>query len=154
LNYLKYIERTPENLQFFLWFKDYQKRFSQLAESEKGLAPEWTAAHADTARKNYRAELKKRLPSHPTEEILKDTDFDESAKAGTHLERNEAVLFDSPIEVASSDGRPSTNGSTLRPMSGTRSVLSGLSQSTESTFRDAGLSKPCKTEYYQMKVPI
>ena len=39
MNYLIYIERAAENLQFFLWLQSYIKRFEALPESQKGLAP-------------------------------------------------------------------------------------------------------------------
>jgi hypothetical protein len=42
MNFLKYIELSAENLQFFLWYRDYVKRFNALPESEKVLSPEWT----------------------------------------------------------------------------------------------------------------
>jgi hypothetical protein len=42
MNFLKYIELSAENLQFFLWFRDYSKRFNELPESERVLSPEWT----------------------------------------------------------------------------------------------------------------
>ena len=42
MNYLIYIEHAAENLQFFLWYKDYQKRFTALSASEQALAPIWT----------------------------------------------------------------------------------------------------------------
>ena len=35
MNYLKYIEHAAENLQFFLWFHDYNTRFNNLRESER-----------------------------------------------------------------------------------------------------------------------
>lgn len=41
MNYLKYIELAAENLQFYLWFRSYSKRFDELPESEKALSPEW-----------------------------------------------------------------------------------------------------------------
>ena len=41
MNYLQYIERSAENLQFFLWYRDYSKRFSELPSKERMLAPEW-----------------------------------------------------------------------------------------------------------------
>ncbi|KAH0538089.1 hypothetical protein FGG08_005301 [Glutinoglossum americanum] len=47
MNYLKYIEYAAENLQFFLWYKDYCKRFDQLDGAKKALAPVWTAAQVD-----------------------------------------------------------------------------------------------------------
>ena len=41
MNYLIYIELAAENLQFFLWFRDYLKRFQELPDKEKALSPEW-----------------------------------------------------------------------------------------------------------------
>ena len=41
MNYLKYIELSAENLQFYLWLQDYTKRFEQLPSNEKALSPEW-----------------------------------------------------------------------------------------------------------------
>ena len=38
MNYLMYIEFAAENLQFYLWFRDYVKRFNALPENEKSLA--------------------------------------------------------------------------------------------------------------------
>ncbi len=41
MNFLLYIENSAENLQFYLWFRDYVKRFEQLPENEKKLSPPW-----------------------------------------------------------------------------------------------------------------
>ena len=46
MNYLTHIELAAENLQFFLWHRDYCRRFAEMPESERVLAPEWTEAHA------------------------------------------------------------------------------------------------------------
>jgi hypothetical protein len=48
MNYLKYIEHAAENLQFWLWFRDYAKRFSELPSNESCLAPEWRVDQAET----------------------------------------------------------------------------------------------------------
>lgn len=45
MNYLKYVEYNAENLQFYLWYRDYCKRFSELPALQKVLAPEWTGLH-------------------------------------------------------------------------------------------------------------
>lgn len=47
MNYLKYIEHAAENLQFWLWYRDYSKRFSDLPPNEQCLAPEWTVEQAE-----------------------------------------------------------------------------------------------------------
>jgi hypothetical protein len=39
MNYLLYIEYSAENLQFYMWFRDYIKRFDKLPQSEKLLSP-------------------------------------------------------------------------------------------------------------------
>ncbi|KAF2712131.1 hypothetical protein K504DRAFT_464228 [Pleomassaria siparia CBS 279.74] len=41
MNYLKYIERAAENLQFFLWYRDYTKRFNALSDKEQALSQPW-----------------------------------------------------------------------------------------------------------------
>jgi hypothetical protein len=41
MDYLVYVEHNAENLQFYLWFKDYVARFEALSPSEKALSPEW-----------------------------------------------------------------------------------------------------------------
>jgi len=48
MNYLKYIEHAAENLQFYLWYRDYSARWQKLPESEKALTPEWTRSQLDT----------------------------------------------------------------------------------------------------------
>lgn len=41
VKYMIYVEHGAENLQFFLWHKDYTERFEKLPESEKVLSPEY-----------------------------------------------------------------------------------------------------------------
>jgi hypothetical protein len=41
MDYLVYVEHNAENLQFFLWYKDYVRHFEELPENEKVLSPEW-----------------------------------------------------------------------------------------------------------------
>ena len=47
MNYLKYIEYSAENLQFFLWFRDYSARWEKLSDAEKALSPEWTGTQVE-----------------------------------------------------------------------------------------------------------
>lgn len=76
MNYLIYIEHAAENLQFYLWYQDYVKRFSALPASERELSPEWTAekaeADANTASTNN---LGKQKMSPEAAAIFKDTEF-------------------------------------------------------------------------------
>jgi hypothetical protein len=41
MDYLKFVSRDAENLQFYLWLKDYTERFNALKNAEKSLSPEW-----------------------------------------------------------------------------------------------------------------
>jgi hypothetical protein len=41
MNYLIYVTHDAENLQFYLWLRDYTRRFNALPESEKALSPRW-----------------------------------------------------------------------------------------------------------------
>jgi hypothetical protein len=41
MDYLVYKEHCAENLQFYLWFKDYEKRFNALPDRQRNLSPEW-----------------------------------------------------------------------------------------------------------------
>ena len=47
MNYLIYIEHAAENLQFWLWHRDYTKRFHELSPNERNLAPEWITEQAE-----------------------------------------------------------------------------------------------------------
>ena len=41
MDYLKFVARDAENLQFYLWLKDYTERFNALKPSEQALSPAW-----------------------------------------------------------------------------------------------------------------
>lgn len=41
MDYLVYVSRDAENLQFLLWLRDYTRRFEELPQSEAALSPEW-----------------------------------------------------------------------------------------------------------------
>ena len=75
MNYLIYIERAAENLQFFLWFKDYSRRFSSLPASGKALASKWVSdtTEVDSTACSKPIDLKKLSPD--TVAVFKDTDF-------------------------------------------------------------------------------
>ena len=76
MNYLIYIEHAAENLQFFLWFRDYSKRFSDLPEGERRLAPEWTVEQAEAeAMANQNNTNSTKFVSAETAAVFKGTDF-------------------------------------------------------------------------------
>ncbi|KAL8689317.1 MAG: hypothetical protein Q9224_004666, partial [Gallowayella concinna] len=76
MNYLIYIEHAAENLQFFLWHKDYLRRFDLLSDHERKLAPEWTVEQAEAqalASKDSPAPMKS--ISADAMALFKGTDF-------------------------------------------------------------------------------
>lgn len=52
MDHLLYVERAAENLQFFLWYKDYTRRFNQLPEAQNVLSPEWSNSQRSCTRSN------------------------------------------------------------------------------------------------------
>ncbi|KAI0468853.1 hypothetical protein F4859DRAFT_524019 [Xylaria cf. heliscus] len=87
MNYLIYIEHSAENLQFFLWYRDYIKRFNEAPASEIALAPEWTLEMNEDAmakiQKDTAGKAKKESPM--AREIFKGTDFDKTVEL-VHIE--------------------------------------------------------------------
>ncbi|KAH9895526.1 hypothetical protein F4778DRAFT_276177 [Xylariomycetidae sp. FL2044] len=82
MNYLMYIEHAAENLQFFLWYRDYVTRFAEASASERVLAPEWTQEMEDeTAAKIQRsaADKMKNPTAGSAADIFKGTDFEKPA---------------------------------------------------------------------------
>ncbi|KAK2829840.1 hypothetical protein FQN49_007207 [Arthroderma sp. PD_2] len=65
MNYLIYVERAAENLQFYLWYRDYIQRFAALSESHWALSPPWTEEQRKNVvrRNNQAKERAKRAPS-------------------------------------------------------------------------------------------
>ena len=76
MNYLIYIEHAAENLQFFLWYRDYVKRFDALPANEKALAPVWTVEQAEAeANANQTTTLGPNMISPEAAAVFKGTDF-------------------------------------------------------------------------------
>lgn len=44
MDYLIYIAHDAETLQFYLWLKDYKKRYAALRREDQALSPEWKDA--------------------------------------------------------------------------------------------------------------
>lgn len=122
MNYLIYIELAAENLQFFLWYKDYVRRFELLPENERRLVPVWTAEQAEaqaSAMKDNPAQIKTTNPQNAA--IFKGTDF--SAPKATVVEMGKGNPFNTPPMtpntgeqdgVAPSEYLWSDNASTVR----------------------------------------
>ena len=129
MNYLKYIEYAAENLQFFLWYRDYSRRFYELPERERQLSPEWTAEQAEEEAANAGAgkPQPKRL-DNVANEMFNGTDFATGAKAAENEKSNP---FFTPPRTPNAEVRRDDNTLT----SGTVSTYEAAS-TTEATADD------------------
>ncbi|KAL8685330.1 MAG: hypothetical protein Q9218_007833 [Villophora microphyllina] len=113
---------AAENLQFFLWYKDYTKRFDLLPASERNLAPVWTAEQSEAqalAMKDNPNPMKTISPEAAA--VFKGTDF--ASPKITVVEAGKGNPFNTPPMTPNSGGRESIapseypwsdSGSTLR----------------------------------------
>ena len=176
MNYLLYVERAAEHLQFFLWFRGYVKRFDALNSNEKALSREWTAQNQNDALaewKKVQSQIHKRRPSNATTNILKGTIFTKEADTTvggvgnpfitppptSHGRRPSHATDDTSTTINGIN----TRGGTVSPWdsSATVKLPGGASLHTNQdpqrpketaasvarvAFDDAGLVQPCKTD--------
>ena len=142
MNYLRFIERSAENLQFYLWFRDYSARFDKLPESEKVLSPEWTKAQAEAAGNGSSNRHSTRAPPEVAA-ALKDTDFADgkpkaiSDKADPFHTPDKTPSLEEKRDMMSEYGSSHGEQNTMSSGTAHQSVA-------ESAFDDAGLKwKPC-----------
>ncbi|KAK0613065.1 hypothetical protein B0T17DRAFT_620423 [Bombardia bombarda] len=92
MNYLIYIERAAENLQFFLWYYDYIRRFVLANSSDLALAPRWTNAMEDEVavriQKDHAENARKEPTTGLVAELFRGTDFEGRAEVPTAPHRD------------------------------------------------------------------
>ncbi len=110
MNYLIYVERSAENLQFFLWLRDYERRFAAADTADLALAPEWTRAMEDEAVARIRKTQaeKVRKMSNPAVDIFKGTDFEKGnngrkGSVATDTDISEFVTSLTPVPLWDTD---------------------------------------------------
>ena len=114
MDFLKYEQHAAENLQFWLWYRDYAKRFSELPSNEQCLAPEWTVDQAKAETANPNPTVPKKL-SPETAAVMAGVDLalDKSRKGnpfetppGTPLEgmkKSSPSVFEGEAELSDVD---------------------------------------------------
>lgn len=148
MNYLKYIEYSAENLQFFLWYRDFSSRWDKLSASEKALAPEWSASAADADIYGASPARPKRVPPQIAE-VLKNTDFADGPKvtvdrADPFYTPPKSGSFDDKRDIASDYGSSFSDDKTFLSSNGSSHRVV-----TEQAFDDAGMKwKPCMPYQY------
>jgi len=140
MNYLIYIERSAENLQFFLWYRDYVERFSAADTADMALAPEWTQAMEDEASAAAQKEHAEKLRKEPAAAVIfKGTDFE---KKGPEAALREVAALPTPA----SPGNPFSTPP--RTPGGHESAHSGSHAASYrahagEAFTQAGIKQPC-----------
>jgi len=161
LSFLKYHEHSAENLQFFLWYKDYEKRFAAMPESEQALAPVWTDAQIEAQRKAYVLRKKSVVDDAVAKEMFQGTDFEEVPKIidpESVVDAGDSSTGSAPGSSGAGSKRDTvTSEGPARPMSNSnsvavQSVVSGFSVKADSTFEDAGLQRPFKIQPYREEI--
>ena len=117
MDYLKYVAFAAENLQFYLWFKDYSARFEKLPETERPLSTEWTKAQAEEAANSSNRISRTIVPSKVAQ-MLKDTDFADGQPRSTFDKADPFVTpaktpsLEEKRELSSEYASSSTDGKT------------------------------------------
>ncbi|POR38963.1 Regulator of G protein signaling superfamily [Tolypocladium paradoxum] len=139
MNYLVYVEHSAENLQFWLWYKDYVKRFGSANTPDVALAPEWTQAMEDDATAKIRKDRAERLRAEPrAAEIFKGTDFEKQIPETTG-----ANPFNTPPRTPQSSA--GDHESLHRaPHSMPSLAASGCNSQAADAFTSAGVKQPCR----------
>lgn len=134
MNYLKYIELSAENLQFFLWLQSYMKRFNELPDNEKVLSPEWTVPEMEP-----KQHVGPRKMSAVAKEMFNGTDFGEKSmnveveKSNPSLDTPSSPFGDAKLSFDSAS-TASTEGRIDHALR------------ANSAFRSVGLQwKPCES---------
>jgi hypothetical protein len=137
LDYMKYIEHSEENLQFYLWFITYKARFEQLSSGEKVLVPEWTSSQLNT---DAHTAGQQRV-SAPIAAFVKDA-FDGKTQATVSIQRIDPFNT-SPKPNSFTDETKELDSDSSTSLS--TDARSCVKQNAEQAFDDAGMHwKPCK----------
>ncbi|KAF3912784.1 hypothetical protein ABW20_dc0109281 [Dactylellina cionopaga] len=83
LNYLRYIEHSPEHLEFYLWHEDYTKRFEALSEEEKALSPTWDYTKNTVPTKKF---------GSPVSTIRSMSSFDSRDNASSYTSKKPSLM--------------------------------------------------------------
>ncbi|OLN86138.1 hypothetical protein CCHL11_05296 [Colletotrichum chlorophyti] len=134
MNYLIYIEHAAENLQFFLWHKDFEKRFLEAKTSDMGLAPEWTPAMENDILQRMFKEKSERMRKKPGQEIFKGTDFEKKGAAA-------AIIADETNPFSTPPRTPNDQESVYTGSNGVSNADTYRSQASDA-FATVGAKQP------------
>jgi hypothetical protein len=153
MNYLKYIERSAENLQFYLWHRDYSKRFGELPASEQALSPEWTVEQAEREINATKDGRRTWNVSPDAAAVLKGTAFD--LKSPNTESIKETDPFHTPPRTPSEGKRDAGSMETETTERFDMDGKSTYAKKAEGAFEDAGLKwQPCTSTVLLVDHPL
>lgn len=165
MRYCLFVEHSAENLQFYLWLRDYTIRFHETPKPERDLSPEWTAedqtralrrACADSRTATKTLSVSTSLPQRadaksitPSVASLAETDNPFSTPPDTPGIPQDMATPSVPLSGIRVKSMRSVTGSIMTGPSKEESLYSGLSAASiaSESFMSAGLSKPCRRPY-------
>lgn len=148
MDFLVYIEHDAENLQFYLWYRDYVKRWSELPEREQALAPLWTSEQAQQARNEAMTEKSKKVNNPVAAQVFKGTDFDSKPRKNPNP-------FNTPPRTPSNEPRDSMAPSTIgwsEECSTLGSALTHHQKTTANAFEEVGAQQPFTIQPYREEI--
>jgi hypothetical protein len=148
MTYLIYVEHAAENLQFYLWFQDYEKRFNANPTTDVKLAPEWTRAMQDEAVIKIRKEQSDKMRKESeAAAIFKGSDFEK--KVGSQ-DRNMSAVDPFATPPQSSKG----DDSSIYTASCTMKSLNAMSHQSQASdaFKMAGAQQPFTIQPFREEI--
>ncbi|KIV95523.1 hypothetical protein PV10_03167 [Exophiala mesophila] len=155
MDFLFHIEHDAENLQFYLWYRDYCKRFAELPESEQKLAPEWTAEDALAEKTGGEKEKLPKKIDPQAAAVLKGTDFDTNAKNA--MPEAAPNPFNTPPRTPShsatdGDSVTQSTGVWTDDMPSLQSETFNHSKKSEQAFSEAGVLQPFTIQPFREEI--
>ena len=152
MDFLVYIEHDAENLQFYLWYRDYVNRFTDIPVLQKALAPEWTAEKADAQMVAIQKENNSRKLDANAAAVFQGTDFDSRSKVVvTEAGMNGHDPFNTPPPTQHGVTQDSTSLSTTGTSmlfsedgSTLRSIGTTYNKKAAAAFESAETMQPCE----------
>lgn len=132
MNFLVYIEHSAENLHFWLWYKDYAKRFHPADTLDMALAPQWSQAMEDAMARIRKEHAEKLRPEPRAASMFKGTDFEKQTTGSNP--------FNTPPRTPRGGG----SGRSLHTAPSTAGTGPSYQSLAAEAFASAGVKQPCE----------
>ncbi|KAM0356046.1 hypothetical protein ACHAPU_000439 [Fusarium lateritium] len=150
MSYLIYVEHAAENLQFYLWFQDYEKRFNTNPTTDVKLAPEWTKIMQDeTIMKIRKEQVEKRRREPEAAAMFKGTDFEKKASGQDRSMSNPLDPFATPPQSSKGDQASIFTSAASFTMS---SNAASHQKQASDAFQGAGVQQPFTIQPFREEI--